>query len=248
MSDQTYTPETLAALADKYPDGPSHATLELFASAWKALEDQLVAMRGGGWELVGSPKRCLEFIKDRMATVMKVAATNKTLRAELDAAKAREEALSLPKHRCEMVAAAQWNDVGGRAHWVGRLLEPIPGYEEETHCMHFVTPLKGEVVFGFIEADFHQLAALCEAASEHPTNRHWLALKVQDYIGNVRYLRQEGVREAGYDPEAVAARSRETAMKATYGEGYRAGVMAERARIAAGINALRGASEPTEPE
>ena len=196
MSDQTYTPETLAALADKYPDGPSHATLELFASAWKALEDQLLAMTPGGSEFVGSPQRCLEFIKDRMATVMKVAATNKTLRAELDAAKAREEALSLPKHRCEMVAAAQWNDVGGRAHWVGRLLEPIPGYEEETHCMHFVTPLKGEVVFGFIEADFHQLAALCEAASEHPTNRHWLALKVQDYIGNVRYLRQEGVPEA----------------------------------------------------
>ena len=56
------------------------------------------------------------------------------------------------------------------------------------------------------------------------------------------------LREAGYDPEEVAARSRETAMKATYHEGYRAGVMAERARIANGINALRGASEPTEPE
>ena len=52
------------------------------------------------------------------------------------------------------------------------------------------------------------------------------------------------LREAGYDPEEVAARSRETAMKATYGEGYGAGVMAERARIADGIRALRGASEP----
>ena len=46
---------------------------------------------------------------------------------------------------------------------------------------------------------------------------------------------------------AWLARSRETAMKATYHDGYRAGVMAERARIADGINALRGASEPPAP-
>jgi hypothetical protein len=108
----------------------------------------------------------------------------------------RLEALTLPKHQCEMVACAQWNDVGDRAHWVGRLLEPIPGYEQETHCMHFVTPLKGEVVFGFIDADFGQLAALCEAASGHPINPQWLGLKAQDFIGNVRYLRQQGVPEA----------------------------------------------------
>lgn len=36
------TPETLVGLADKYPDGPSHAHLELYAEAWKA---QLAADR-----------------------------------------------------------------------------------------------------------------------------------------------------------------------------------------------------------
>jgi hypothetical protein len=106
-----------------------------------------------------------------------------------------------------MVACAQWGDVGGRAHWVGELLEPIPGYEEETHCLHFSTPLKGEVVFGIILADLHQLMALCEAV--HPVNPHWLDLKARDYIGNVRYLIQERVDHPAVIQAALAQQGEE---------------------------------------
>jgi hypothetical protein len=99
---QNYTPETLrAAFSDptRYVLPPGSMTLEpeqvvagKFADAWQAIEDALLALTPGGSEFVGSPQRCLEFIKDRMATVMKVAAKNKALEAELEAAKAREEA------------------------------------------------------------------------------------------------------------------------------------------------------------
>ena len=97
------TPEMLRALAneverkhspiasDQYPciepeDVRAHA------DAWQAIEGALLALTPGGSEFVGSPHRCLEFIKDRMATVMKVAVANKTLGVELEAVKAREEA------------------------------------------------------------------------------------------------------------------------------------------------------------
>ena len=115
------------------------------------------------------------------------------LEGETAALKRENEALTLPEHKCNPIAVAQLNDVGGRAHWIGRLLELIPGYEEETHCMHMKTPLKGEVVFGFIMADFHQLAALCEAANEEPINPAWVTTKARDFINN---LEVEGVRDA----------------------------------------------------
>ena len=120
------------------------------------------------------------------------------LGAELEAAKAREEALA-PRHRCEMVAVAQWNDVGGRANWIGRLLEVVPGWEEETHCLHFKTPLKGEIVLLCIEDDFYQFAALCQAAIKDPIDPEYFRLKADSYVGNVRNLREAGV------PEALAA-------------------------------------------
>jgi hypothetical protein len=56
----------------------------------ESLLDALFALTPGGSEFVGSPQRCLEFIRDRMAAAMKVAAKNKTLEAELEAVKARE--------------------------------------------------------------------------------------------------------------------------------------------------------------
>ena len=102
-------------------------------------------------------------------------------------------ALKLPEHKCEPIAVAQLNDVGGRTHWIGKLLEPIPDYEQETHCMHIITPLKGEVVFGFIMADFHQLAALCEAANGEPINPAWVTAKARDFINN---LEVDGARDA----------------------------------------------------
>lgn len=113
--------------------------------------------------------------------------------AGVKALEVENEALTLPNHRCEPIAVAQLNDVGGRAHWIGRLLEPIPDYEQETHCMHMKTPLKGEVVFGFILADFHQLAALCEAANGGPINPAWVTTKAMDFINN---LEVEWVRSA----------------------------------------------------
>jgi len=115
-----------------------------------------------------------------------------------EAVKAREEAWR-PRHRCEVVAVAQWNDVGGRANWIGRLLEPVPGWEEETHCLHLKTPLKGEIVLLCMEDDFYQFAALCQAAIKDPIDPEYFRVKAQSYVGNVRNLREAGV------PEALAA-------------------------------------------
>lgn len=62
--------------------------------------------------------------------------------------------------------------------WVGKLLAPIPGNEEETHCFHIQTPYK-TVVFGMILADFLNYAVLAHELHVEEygavVNTEWLA-------------------------------------------------------------------------
>jgi hypothetical protein len=69
----------------------------------------------------------LEFIKDSMATVMKVAAKNKTLEAELEAAKAREETL-----RSMLCDQTSWTNATIDEMLIGRLAAPEPPLRLET--------------------------------------------------------------------------------------------------------------------
>ncbi len=59
-----------------------------------------------------------------------------------------------------------------RNWWLGKLLEPIPGYPNETHCLHIKTPLK-EVVLGINQGDMSLLAVLCQIVCG-PINPEWL--------------------------------------------------------------------------
>jgi hypothetical protein len=72
------------------------------------------------------------------------------------AALAEREALELPGHKCRKVAEAQPLETG-RELWLGELLEPYPGFEHLTHCLHVRTPQKS-VVFGVYRGDFDLLA------------------------------------------------------------------------------------------
>jgi len=133
-------------------------------------------------------------------------------------------------HEVELEAVKAREEAAARENgWMRRVLSEI-GW------MHWMSFVEGP---WYATGDFDELAFFRRLKDEQKA-----ALAASEPSGDTDAV----LREAGYDPEAVAARSRETAMKATYDEGYRAGVMAERARIAAGINALRGASEPPAEE
>jgi len=75
-------------------------------------------------------------------------------------------------HQCQKIA--QIIPCGpGREVWMGRLLEPIPGYESETHCLHITTPAKS-VAFGVTVGDMCLIAVLAQIAHERPINQRWL--------------------------------------------------------------------------
>lgn len=62
-----------------------------------------------------------------------------------------------PEHRCKPIARAIMDE--GRDWWIGELLEPIPEWPKETHCLHMKTPLK-DVSFLCNAGDFEQLMVL----------------------------------------------------------------------------------------
>jgi hypothetical protein len=75
-------------------------------------------------------------------------------------------------HKCKKIAEAL--PCGpGREVWVGELLEPIPGYPSETHCVHVTTPAKS-VVFGITTGDAGIVSALMEVVYGQPINPRWL--------------------------------------------------------------------------
>ena len=76
----------------------------------------------------------------------------------------------LEGHKCRPVARLVM--AAGRDWWLGELLEPIPGYPEETHCLHIKTPIK-EVVLGVNRADMEQLGILVRVVCG-PVDPDWL--------------------------------------------------------------------------
>jgi hypothetical protein len=62
-----YTPDSLRALADRYPDGPSHATLDGYADAWDTTE----RARAGQAAEVVRLKRMIEGMADDNADLRK---------------------------------------------------------------------------------------------------------------------------------------------------------------------------------
>lgn len=75
-------------------------------------------------------------------------------------------------HKCRKIAQAL--PCGpGRELWVGELLEKIPGYESETHCLHVTTPAKN-VVFGINMGDAMILAVFAQIVHGMRINPEWL--------------------------------------------------------------------------
>lgn len=62
-----------------------------------------------------------------------------------------------PEHKCKPLARAVMME--RRDWWIGELLEPVPEWPHETHCLHMKTPLK-DVSFLCNTGDFGQLLVL----------------------------------------------------------------------------------------
>lgn len=80
-------------------------------------------------------------------------------------------------HKCEMIAKSP-HCGDGREFWIGKLLEPIPGYPSETHCIHITTPAKS-VVFGVMAGDAAMLAVAAQILhyDGSPLNPRWIDLQ-----------------------------------------------------------------------
>ncbi len=76
----------------------------------------------------------------------------------------------LTGHRCKKIASLPMGK--NRDWWLGKLLEPILEYPNETHCLHIKTPLK-EVVLGVNQGDMSLLAVLSQIVCG-PINPDWL--------------------------------------------------------------------------
>jgi len=75
-------------------------------------------------------------------------------------------------HKCKIIARV--SPIGeGREALLGELLEPIPGYPSETHCLHVTTPAK-KLVFGITAGDMAALAALAQIVHGYALNQTWL--------------------------------------------------------------------------
>lgn len=81
-----------------------------------------------------------------------------------------------PPHRCQPVASILRGALDeGRDWWIGRLLEPVPDWPKETHCLHIKTPVK-DIVLLIWEGDVEWFSVLFHAAYTrgHPINQEWL--------------------------------------------------------------------------
>lgn len=77
-----------------------------------------------------------------------------------------------PSHKCEMIA--RYPDMlEGRDWWIGKLIEPVPDWPNETHCLHLKTPLK-DVVFLCNRGDFGAFATFAQIYFGHQVNQTWL--------------------------------------------------------------------------
>lgn len=75
-----------------------------------------------------------------------------------------------PEHQCKPIARAVMDK--NRDWWIGELLEPVPEWPKETHCLHMRSPLK-TVVFLCNGGDFEQLLVMSNTVT-HLRNLEWL--------------------------------------------------------------------------
>lgn len=81
-------------------------------------------------------------------------------------------------HKCRVVARAICLEKG-RDYWIGELLEPIPGYPNETHCLHITTPARS-FAMGLNLGDATALAVFAQVI-HGPMNQEWLASMERAY-------------------------------------------------------------------
>lgn len=91
-----------------------------------------------------------------------------------------------PEHKCEPIGRAIMSE--NRDWWVGRLIEKVEEFPEETHCLHFKTPLK-DVVFLVNEADMQWLMVLARTAIG-PVSERWLGRVT--HVARLRATEVEG--------------------------------------------------------
>ena len=82
-------------------------------------------------------------------------------------------------HRCTKIAESFQPD-SGREIWLGKLIEPIAGEPQETHCLHITTPYK-KVVFGINSADLLVYAVFAHLVYGKPINPAWLDRMAEKY-------------------------------------------------------------------
>lgn len=95
-------------------------------------------------------------------------------------------------HKCRMIAKAICLEEG-RDYWLGELLEAIPGYPNETHCLHITTPVR-MVVMGLNLGDAMALSVFAQVI-HGPMNQDWLTSMERAYrIKTARYLQSQQVK------------------------------------------------------
>lgn len=92
-----------------------------------------------------------------------------------------------PKHRCQPIARAVAMEEG-RDWWIGELIEPVPEWPHETHCLHMKTPIK-YVVFLCNSGDFEQLLVMSNVVTQLK-NLQWL-----------ESMTEMAITRAGNDPD-----------------------------------------------
>ena len=79
----------------------------------------------------------------------------------------------MQNHKCTKIADLSWTCSPERAFWIGQLDEPLPGNEQETHCIHITTPYKS-VVFGVNHSDAGFMAVAAQVLQGTPVNQRWI--------------------------------------------------------------------------
>ena len=79
-------------------------------------------------------------------------------------------------HKCKCIATAPAMGEG-RKWFIGKLIDHISDYPEETHCLHLKTNYK-DVTFLCNEADFRNLMIICRAVVGQP-NEKWMQTMVK---------------------------------------------------------------------
>lgn len=127
------------------------------------------------------PRRVLSALCDEVERLRKVVDTPPNARAVCDChtwptvSKLHDYVVDLerrirPEHKCERIATGVMDE--GRDWWIGKLLEPIPEWPKETHCLHMKTPIK-TVSFLCNSGDFEQLMVLSNVVTGLQ-NLEWL--------------------------------------------------------------------------